>query len=166
MGTGPGQIADDEDFSAIEQSSSGRPIGRLVAVGTQALADNTDVAITFSAEDYDTDGFHSTSSNTSRITPNLPGYYKFKGTVYFAPQTTPVVSEARFRKNASSNLAPADRKAGQTVAFSLYTEVTIDFNGTTDYIELIGKQDSAGASATNQSSQFSSVVEWEKVRDL
>lgn len=166
MGTGPGQIVYDDDWSAIEESSSQRPVGRLVASGTQALADNTDVAITFPAEEFDSHGFHSTSSNTSRVTPNVPGYYRFWGTVFFDILATPVTSETRFRKNGSSNLAPADRKPGQTIASSLSTTVMVDMNGTTDYIELIGKQDSAGADSTNQSSQFSSVLEWEKVRDL
>ena len=166
MGTGPGQIVDDTDFSGISASGSTKPIGRLVASGTQALADNTDVAITFSVEDFDTHGFHSTSSNTSRVTPTVSGYYRFWGTVYFASQTTPVVSEARLRKNGSSNLAPAWRAVPSTVAFSASFTLQIDMNGTSDYIEMIGKQDSAGANNTNQSFQFSSVLEWERIRDL
>lgn len=43
----------------------------------QSLANNTATALTFNSENYDTDGYHSTSSNTSRITipSGLGGYY-------------------------------------------------------------------------------------------
>jgi hypothetical protein len=36
--------------------------------GTQTITANTDTAITFGAEDLDTNGFHSTSADTSRLT--------------------------------------------------------------------------------------------------
>lgn len=166
MGLGAGQIADDGDFTTIAESSSQRPIGRLVASGTQALADNTQVAIQYSTEDWDTHGFHSTVTNNSRVTPNVSGYYRVWVTTFFDLQTTPVVSDTNVRKNGSSNLAPASRGVGQTVAFSQDCTVEVEMNGTTDYFEHVARQDSAGADSTNQSSQFSSVMEWAKTRDL
>lgn len=166
MGLGAGQIVLDTDLAAIVAGTTDKPIGRLVASGTQALADNTRTSITFTAEEIDTDGFHSTSVNTSRITPTKAGYYRFYGTVFFEAQTTPSISDCNFRKNGTTSLAPAGRAQGYTQAFSLSTTCVQDFNGTTDYIELQALQDSAGADNTNQSVQFSSVVEWEFVRDL
>jgi hypothetical protein len=124
------------------------------------------VAITFSAEDYDTHSFHSTSSNTARVTPTIAGYYEFKGTVFFGAQTTPVISDANIRFNGTTNLAAADRKVPTTSAFSLSCTVQIAMNGTTDYIELMGRQDSSGNTTTNQSSQFSSTLEWRFIREL
>jgi hypothetical protein len=54
--------------------------------GTQTLTTGVDAAVTFTSEDWDTDGFHSTSSNTSRFTvpAGLGGKYLFNGHVYFA----------------------------------------------------------------------------------
>lgn len=141
-----------------------KPLVRLVASGTQALADNTPVVITFSTEDIDTHGFHSTSVNTGRITPNIAGFYRFWGTVFFEAQSTPVVSNAFIRLNGATSLAPAGRMAPGTQAFGLACTVMQEMNGTTDYVELIGQQDSAGADNTNQSIQFSSVFECEFIR--
>jgi hypothetical protein len=40
-------------------------------------------------------------------------------------------------------------------------------NGTTDYVELMATYDAAaGTDVTNQSSQYSSVIEWRRVRAL
>lgn len=45
----------------------------------QSIANATDVAITFPTEDVDTDGGHSTSSNTSRYTAQTSGQYWVSG---------------------------------------------------------------------------------------
>jgi hypothetical protein len=47
--------------------------------GSQVVATATNTFITFGTEDFDTDAFHSTSSNTSRITipSGKAGYYRF-----------------------------------------------------------------------------------------
>jgi hypothetical protein len=166
MSLAAGQIANEDDLAAIVDGSIEKPIGRLVASGTQTLTDNTQVAITFTAEDFDTHLFHSTSSNTSRVTPTVPGYYRFLGTVFYGTETTPVVADASIRFNGSTNLAHADRKVPTTVQFSLRCSALIAMNGTTDYIELMGRQDSSGNISTNQSLQFSSCLEWEFIRGL
>lgn len=41
---------------------------RCTSGSDQSVATSTDVALTWSAEAYDSDGFHSTASNTSRVT--------------------------------------------------------------------------------------------------
>lgn len=57
---------------------------------TQSLSNDTATAITFDAEEFDTDGFHSTSSNTSRITipTGKGGKYLFIGVCQFASNGT------------------------------------------------------------------------------
>lgn len=47
---------------------------------TQSINDNTETALVFNSERYDTDSMHSTSSNTSRITFNTAGLYVVGGT--------------------------------------------------------------------------------------
>jgi hypothetical protein len=58
--------------------------------GSQTLSNNTDVALAFNAETYDTDAFHDTVSNNSRITipSGLGGYYMFNCAVGFQNSTT------------------------------------------------------------------------------
>ena len=144
-----------------------RPIGRIVASGTQALADNTETAVQFSGtDDIDTDGQHNPSSNNTRITPNVAGYYEFEVVGFFQAQATPVVSNVSVRLNGSTFLAPAGRYPGSTQAFSFPSKVYQEMNGTTDYIELMMLQDSAGADNTNQSVQFSSVIQWQLLRPV
>lgn len=153
----------------IIRGTLNKPAGRLVATSTQALADNTQVAILFGSGStvFDTHAFHSESSNTSRVTPNVAGVYRISGTGFFATQATPNISDVCIRKNGSTNQAAAWRyAASSTQAVSGITQIEIEMNGSTDYFELVMRQDSAGADDTNQSSQFSSALEWEYVRSL
>jgi hypothetical protein len=46
------------------------------------------LTITWDAESYDSDGMHSTSTNTSRITFNKAGTYRIAGKVSFAQNAT------------------------------------------------------------------------------
>lgn len=141
-----------------------KPVGRIVASGTQTLADNTLVAITFTGtDDIDTHAQHNPASNPTRITPNVAGYYRFHGTVWFEGQTTPASLDANWRLNGSSNLAPAGGSPGTTSVTALYTTVVQLMNGTTDYVELMARQNSAGSDNTFQTSQLSSAAEWEYV---
>jgi len=56
----------------------------------QSIANNTATAITWSAEDYDTDSYHSTVTNTSRITipAGKAGYFTVGGFFQINTQTT------------------------------------------------------------------------------
>lgn len=58
--------------------------------GNQSVANATTTAITFDTEDFDTDGFHSTSTNTDRITipTGKGGKYLFTWCIGFAANAT------------------------------------------------------------------------------
>jgi hypothetical protein len=92
----------------------------------QALVHNTLTAITWSSEDYDTDGYHDTTIFASRITPPWAGLYlvNFKGT--FGNNATGYRS-LQIRKNAAS--APA---GGTPLVISTAAAV----NGTSTYMTL------------------------------
>lgn len=167
MGTGAGQRPTEYDFGQFTKGSFGRPAGRIIASGTQALADNTVVAITFTgADELDTDGFHNPSSNPTRVTPNVAGWYRVTGSVWFAALTTPVRTAAYLRKNGGAASAPSSEDAASTRVHNRSITQLMSFNGTTDYVELLGLQDSAGANNTNQSGGSSCCLEWEFVRNL
>ena len=66
-------------------------VGCKVFIGAaQSIANATLVTVTYSDEAFDTDGFHSTSSNTDRITipSGKAGYYLVNWTVNFADNAT------------------------------------------------------------------------------
>ena len=144
-----------------------KPVGRIVATGAQSLADNTATAITFTdTDEIDTHAQHNPGVNPTRITPNVAGYYRFYGTVTFGSRADYVDVNAWFRKNGATNMAGGQRNGFSGVTTSVQTcvaQATVLMNGSTDYVELIGQQNNgANVSQTlNQSSQFSSALEWE-----
>jgi hypothetical protein len=57
---------------------------------TLSVANNTYVAVTFATENFDTDTYHSTSSNTSRMTipAGKGGYYQVNGSIRWNNNTS------------------------------------------------------------------------------
>ena len=143
-----------------------KPIGRLVdTTGGQSLPHNTLTAITFASEAIDTDNFHSTSSNTARVTPTKAGYYRFNGSVSFTGRTDYTALEVTLHK-AGVAVEPASRipgSGGSNSTAVVPVQAIISMNGTTDYVDMRARHsNSAAASSTTVlSSQFASVLEWE-----
>lgn len=161
----------DLRISALESFTNGKPAGRITQQAAQSIADNVGVAITFAAGDaIDTHGFHDPAVNNTRVTPTLPGVYRFRGVVYMDTLTTIDARACWFRKNGSTALPPGDRKGKpvNAIANSMSCEILIDMNGSSDYMELLGFQDNTASSALNTviASQFASHMEWEYVRAL
>ena len=111
-----------------------------------SLANDTTIALTWDNENFDTDSFHSTSTNTGRITipSGLGGYYHINGAISF------VGGGAGFRrvdifKNGSiwfygANIASASASGGtQLIPFS-----TIGNFVATDYLSISVSQASGG----------------------
>jgi hypothetical protein len=110
----------------------------------QTISNVTDTIITFDVETFDTDGFHSTSSNTGRITipAGKAGKYRFDYT-------------HRWQGNATGSRAVGLRINGVdgaklTTIFNLTADrycyngsFVLDL-GVGDYVELICEQDSGG----------------------
>ena len=70
-----------------QQLFSAPPSVKAVRTAVQSLANNTDTALAFTAADaWDTDSFHSTTTNNTRITipAGLGGKYHLIGSVTFA----------------------------------------------------------------------------------
>lgn len=60
------------------------PMCKATKNATQSIPNTTATVITFATEDYDTDGMHDTSLNTSRITINTAGVYIVEGFILSA----------------------------------------------------------------------------------
>src|SRR6266496_1428791 len=96
----------------------------------QSLANNTHPAITFDTEDIDSDNAHSTVTNTSRVTPVTTGWWRCSGAVGYAGNALGIPAVTR----------------------------DIFVNGTTDFIELFGFQDSGAALNTDVGAQQALLV--------
>jgi hypothetical protein len=131
---------------------------RLAQTAVQSIPDNTQTGLTFTgAEDIDVYGFHDPTTNTSRITPNIPGTYLFFGSYFTDSATTGVSIDCSVRKNGATVLPTGDRAAlPSTFVMSQGASAIFDMNGSTDYTELMALQDSAGATNTRVNARFAS----------
>lgn len=159
------------DDDTITQSSSAKPLVRLIQQVAQSLVSGANTALTFSAgsEDIDTDGWHDTVTNNSRVTPTVAGYYRVTAAVNFVASTTTVGMQALTAKNGSVQ-SPSSRarpNASSLVA-GAQADALLSANGTTDYFEAFGWQSDSGAAArlTNITAAASSTLEVEFLRPL
>jgi hypothetical protein len=157
------------DLLAYASSSTAKPLVRVVQQTVQSIANSTTVALTFGAgsEEIDTDGWHDTSVNTSRITPLKAGYVRLTGTVFFPTTTTITVLRACIGKNGTI-LSPYKAEKPSTTSQVVSAQISMlqQCNGSTDYFELFALQSSGAAVNTSTGAGVSSVLELEFLRPL
>ncbi len=131
---------------------------RVVQTSVQSIPDNTQTALTFTgAEDIDVYGFHDPVTNTSRITPNIPGTYLFFGAYFTDSATTGAEIDCSIRKTGGTVLPTGNRDdLPSTLVKSQYAQAIFDMNGSTDYAELMALQNSAGAANSRVNARFAS----------
>ena len=83
-------VADSSAATGLKWAKSANFVGCAVyATAAQSIATGTYTAVTFNAENYDTDAFHDNSTNNSRLTipTGLGGYYLVNTTQRWNPNT-------------------------------------------------------------------------------
>ena len=120
--------------------------GSFVGCGLYASADQTltggvDTAITFNSEYFDSDAFHSTSSNTSRITipAGLGGKYLFAYSAVNTASAEANYNTSTLRKNGSA--ITEIKTLWSSVTYTTMTQTVIIDLVATDYIELYIESD-------------------------
>ena len=100
-------------------------------------------SITFDTEDYDTDNYHSTSSNTSRLTAVKAGYHAFGGSFSYTSNST----GARFIRLQINGSTLLDSFAGNALnGFETPVAVAGQYRlAVGDFVEIQGYQNSGGA---------------------
>jgi hypothetical protein len=108
---------------------------------TQSIATGTDTVVTFNSEFFDTDGFHSTSSNTGRITipSGKGGKYLFIASGLWVSLASG--KEFRFYKNGNQLLSYGLTSASGVAGSSIVAIIDLV---ATDYIEFRVVQGSGG----------------------
>jgi hypothetical protein len=111
----------------------------------QSVPNAAFTAITFNTESFDTNAFHDTSTNTSRITipSGAGGKYTFTACTGFAPSSSYPVS-LRLLKNGSTVVAYTENNFDAGVIRSARIAITLDC-AAADYFELQAYQSSGGA---------------------
>lgn len=165
----PFDVGDPVTADALDEQFD-PPMGRIRQGTTQTgIATNTQTAITFTATDeLDTHDFHNPASNSDRVLPTVPGWYRVHGAVAIVGATDYTRAESALSKNGSP-LAPAHCISPSASAQTLVlpTSALISCNGTTDYFSITMRVlKTAGTSATVVSAQFASTLEWKFERPL
>jgi len=108
----------------------------LYKSGNQSVANATDTIVTFDSELFDTDGYHSTSTNTSRITipTGKGGYYTFCVYVVW-PDGSWAISNAALKKNGVALKSDWLNVGSGTYNTQGYTTIVSASAG--DYFEII-----------------------------
>lgn len=125
---------------------------RVYRSSAQSLTNDTVTLIDFNAETSDGPGWHSNTTNPSRVTPTIAGLYLIVGGISFAANGTGSRDVTIWRNGTGgSPVASQGRGAAVTATYSVNWTVTGVFpaNGTTDYFSLSGRQDSGGALNVN-----------------
>jgi hypothetical protein len=129
---------------------------RLTVSTNQSCANNTGTMINWDTENYDTDAFHSTSTNTSRITipAGKAGYYSISATGAFSANATGQRYFAFYKNGSFEQIF--GRAAGYSADTVLSGTVVLNL-AVNDYIQIEAFQNSGGALnfESTISSQFS-----------
>lgn len=114
---------------------------------TQSIADITDTILAFDSERYDTDTYHDTVTNNSRLTAPTNGYYLIGGLIRLnAGSGTPSLRQVKLLKNGatiiwkSTDEANSSDSGGASLPFA-----TVVYLAATDYVEVQVYQDSGSS---------------------
>jgi hypothetical protein len=130
---------------------------RTTAVSlTSTTSSSTATAIPWNLEVLDRLNGHDNAVNPTRYTPNVAGWYRISGMVSFEGNTGGTVRGAAWRKNGAAFDGNVSRdQQFPTGTFSSLTatanavDLAVSMNGSTDYIELAGLQDSGAGLNTS-----------------
>jgi hypothetical protein len=120
------------------------PSVKAIRTAVQSLAHNTHTALAFNAADqWDTDSFHSTTVNNTRITvpTGLGGIYHIAGAAIFGPGVTEI-RNVRIQLNGATQIAVIQQYQGGDFGVTLSVLYKLAAG---DYVELTCYQNSGAA---------------------
>jgi hypothetical protein len=144
-------VADSAETTGIKwaaPAASGFVGCKAYLSGNQSITNNTATALTYGSESFDTDAFHSTSTNTSRFTipSGKGGKYSFDAQVQFnqVAGAEAGLRSAAFFKNGTQVTAGVlmNTSTDESTAFTLSYVADLV---ATDYVELFVFQTQGGS---------------------
>jgi hypothetical protein len=145
--------------SAGDYVYAAKEAGLLVAylkrdVSAQSFTDSTEAAVSWQTAVIDRQGGWNSGVNPTRYTPTIAGWYVVRGSVNYVGNATGS-RRARWNFNGTADVF---QQYGNLPTFTFQAQapaVPFLFNGSTDYIELVGYQSSGGALSTTTGSSSS-----------
>lgn len=140
---GAGDFIAAETMNYIIQRAVNRPTCKLTLTAVQAITTSTNTAINFAVgtEIYDDLNWHSTSVNTSRITPTYAGRYLVTGQVSWPAAA---VSDRRVMVFKNGGFTSVWNTISTAAEVTMTVTDEVELNGTTDYVNLSVFQASGG----------------------
>lgn len=131
-GTGSPKIREMPAFRALQSTTQSNVGTNLTKVNVDSIA-------------FDTNNWFDTVND--RYTPQIPGYYFFKGMVVIQLSTSPTTQQCQIRKN-NTDIVGRQIFRNTSASITYYVEATglTYMNGSTDYVELWA---SGGAAAVD-----------------
>ena len=127
---------------------------RVYHNANQSIANDTNTIVTFNSERFDSDGFHSTTSNTSRLTVPYTGKYLVGANIAWDVNGTGWRRMA-ILKNGSTNVCNANMfSAGSGTASAQVCSALVHL-AANDYVEVQVRQTSGGSLNVLSSAEFS-----------
>lgn len=125
------------------------PACRVYNTTDQSIPSNSQTAVTFNSEFYDTDSMHSTSLLTSRVTINMAGVYVITGHIAYTAGSDYTYTQAIIRRNGTDLLAvqkvpPSTSNQSQLLTVATTWKFTVG-----EYIELTTTQVNGATAARN-----------------
>ena len=118
------------------------PAFSAYASASTSLVNNTDTKILFATEEFDTNN----NFASSRFTPTVAGYYQINAAFYIVP-TGGGLYIAGYKNGASYKLGSLTNSIISVGGISVVA-FTVYLNGSTDYVEIFGWQNSGTATNT------------------
>jgi hypothetical protein len=113
------------------------PAFSAYASATTSTSNGVFTKVLFATEDFDTNG----NFASSRFTPTVEGYYQISCSITWASASTFIVS--LYKNGASISNAPTVGISGVLDSSNVISKL-VYLNGTTDYVEVYGYQNSGG----------------------
>jgi hypothetical protein len=137
---------------------TGVPVFFGYQTAVQNIANSSLVNILIDTEVIDTDGGHSNTTNSYRYTATVPGTYLVSGCVSYDANTTGYRRAFIYKNGVAVPAGGAEMMMTQTVTAAVQTSTIVTMNGTTDYVSVIGAQDSGITLPTINSGGFASYL--------
>ena len=143
-GDGVGDLTVQKDGVTVNKITSA-PLFHATS-GALTFANSTWTKIPFNGEVYDTNNNYDPSTNY-RFTPTVAGYYWIKAQFFLG--SSGGRTACSIYKNSGDVCQTLILSSNTNGGISVVTQGLIYFNGTTDYVEAYGYQESGGTAALN-----------------
>jgi hypothetical protein len=124
----------------------------------QSIANNAFTSVNIDTTVIDTHGGHSNTTNPTRYTFQVPGWYRLEGMTVFASNSTGFRG-AKFLKNGTTQVINSENVKGAISAFQTTTMSSAWVQAVIgDYVELQAYQNSGASLSTSSAGSFEYVT--------